>query len=71
MEQGSTGLGEEALARVSARAPRARSTRSSSRCSEGPLDLLLHLVRKHELDILDIPISFVAEKYLAYLDVMR
>ncbi|MFY0530876.1 segregation and condensation protein A [Nannocystis pusilla] len=38
---------------------------------EGPLDLLLHLVRKHELDILDIPISFVAEKYLAYLDVMR
>ena len=28
---------------------------------EGPLDLLLHLVRKHELDIMDIPISFVTE----------
>lgn len=38
---------------------------------EGPLDLLLHLVRKHELDILDIPIAFVAERYLEYLDVMR
>lgn len=38
---------------------------------EGPLDLLLHLVRRHELDILDIPISFVAEKYLQYLEFMR
>src|SRR5829696_2113691 len=37
---------------------------------EGPLDLLLHLVRKHELSILDIPISFVTEKYLEYLDAM-
>ncbi|MEZ4451052.1 MAG: segregation/condensation protein A [Nannocystaceae bacterium] len=38
---------------------------------EGPLDLLLHLVRRHELDILDIPIAFVAEKYLEYLSVMQ
>lgn len=38
---------------------------------EGPLDLLLHLVRKHELDIFDIPISFVTQKYLEYLDLMR
>ncbi len=38
---------------------------------EGPLDLLLHLVRKHELDILDIPISFVTKKYLEYLDLMK
>ena len=38
---------------------------------EGPLDLLLHLVRRHELDILDIPISFVCEKYLEYLAFMR
>lgn len=48
-----------------------------SRCSvaldvfEGPLDLLLHLVRRHELDILDIPIAFVTEKYLEYLELMR
>jgi segregation and condensation protein A len=38
---------------------------------EGPLDLLLHLVKKHELDIIDIPISFVTEKYLEYLDLMK
>ena len=38
---------------------------------EGPLDLLLHLVKKHELNILDIPISFVTEKYLDYLDAMQ
>ena len=37
---------------------------------EGPLDLLLHLVKKHELSIMDIPISFVTEKYLEYLDTM-
>lgn len=37
---------------------------------EGPLDLLLHLCQKHELDILDIPIGFVTEKYLEYLAVM-
>ena len=37
---------------------------------EGPLDLLLHLVKKHELQILDIPISFITEKYLQYLDAM-
>ncbi|MGE0550347.1 MAG: ScpA family protein [Kofleriaceae bacterium] len=37
---------------------------------EGPLDLLLHLVKKHELSILDIPISFVTTKYLEYLDAM-
>lgn len=37
---------------------------------EGPLDLLLHLVKKHELDIFDIPISFITEKYIGYLDLM-
>ena len=38
---------------------------------EGPLDLLLHLCQKHELEILDIPISFVTEKYLEYLALMQ
>src|SRR5271165_2986589 len=38
---------------------------------EGPLDLLLHLCQKHELDILQIPISFVTERYLQYLAVMQ
>lgn len=37
---------------------------------EGPLDLLLHLVKKHELSIMDIPISFVTSKYLEYLDAL-
>jgi segregation and condensation protein A len=38
---------------------------------EGPLDLLLHLCQKHELDILDIPMAFITEKYLEYLNVMQ
>jgi segregation and condensation protein A len=38
---------------------------------EGPLDLLLHLIREHRLDILDIPIAFVTARYLEYLDLMR
>ncbi|MCZ7678856.1 MAG: segregation/condensation protein A [Sandaracinaceae bacterium] len=38
---------------------------------EGPLDLLLHLIRKHELDILDLPIAFVTERYLAYVSLME
>lgn len=38
---------------------------------EGPLDLLLHLIRKHELDVLDLPISFITERYLDYLQMMR
>ncbi|MEM8609405.1 MAG: segregation/condensation protein A [Myxococcota bacterium] len=37
---------------------------------EGPLDLLLHLIRKHELDILDLPIAFITDKYLEYLGLM-
>ncbi len=38
---------------------------------EGPLDLLLHLVKKSEVDIADIPVAAVTEQYLAYLDLMR
>ncbi|HZU83016.1 MAG TPA: segregation/condensation protein A [Polyangiaceae bacterium] len=38
---------------------------------EGPLDLLLHLCQKHELNVLDIPIAFVTEKYLEQLAVMQ
>jgi segregation and condensation protein A len=38
---------------------------------EGPLDLLLHLVQKHELSIQDLPISFITEKYLEYLSFMK
>jgi segregation and condensation protein A len=38
---------------------------------EGPLDLLLHLIEQHELDIRDIPISFVAQKYVEYIVLME
>jgi segregation and condensation protein A len=38
---------------------------------EGPLELLLHLIREHKLDVFDIPIALITEKYLAYLDSMR
>ena len=38
---------------------------------EGPLDLLLHLIRQNDLDIEDIPIALLAEQYLDYLDLMR
>lgn len=37
----------------------------------GPLDLLLYLVRKSELDIFDIPIARVTEQYLGYLKLLR
>jgi segregation and condensation protein A len=38
---------------------------------EGPLDLLLHLIKKEELDIYDIPIARVTRQYLEYLEMMR
>lgn len=38
---------------------------------EGPLDLLLHLVRINEIDIVDIPIVEITDQFLAYLDLMR
>ena len=38
---------------------------------EGPLDLLLHLIRKHEINIYDIPIVVVTKQYLDYIDLMQ
>lgn len=37
----------------------------------GPLDLLLYLIRKDELDIKDIPIAHITRQYLDYLDILR
>ena len=37
----------------------------------GPLDLLLHLIKKHKVDIYDIPILLITEQYNAYLDTME
>ena len=38
---------------------------------EGPLDLLLYLIKKEEVDIYDIPIAKITQEYLAYLDLMK
>ena len=38
---------------------------------EGPLDLLLYLIKKNEIDIYDIPIAIITEQYLQYLDLMK
>lgn len=38
---------------------------------EGPLDLLLYLIRKQNLDILTIPIAEITRQYMAYIEVMR
>jgi len=38
---------------------------------EGPLDLLLHLCKTHEIEIVNIPIAFITEKYLEYLELMQ
>ena len=38
---------------------------------EGPLDLLLHLIKRDEIDIYDIPISNITDQYLHYLELMR
>ena len=38
---------------------------------EGPLDLLLHLIKKNEMDISDIPIAAITAQYLGILDAMK
>jgi len=38
---------------------------------EGPLDLLLHLIRKNEVNIYDIPITLITKQYLDYLELMK
>jgi len=38
---------------------------------EGPLDLLLHLIKENEVEIYDIPIALITEQYLEYLDVLK
>ena len=38
---------------------------------QGPLDLLLYLIRKHNLDVLDIPMAQLTQQYMGYIDLMR
>ena len=47
------------------------STRVQLEIFEGPLDLLLHLIKKNEVSITDIPIASITEQYLATLELME
>jgi segregation and condensation protein A len=38
---------------------------------EGPMDLLIHLIKKNEVDIYDIPIALITDQYLGYLKLMK
>ena len=38
---------------------------------EGPLDLLLYLIRRQNLDILDIPVAEITRQYVDYIDLMQ
>ena len=38
---------------------------------EGPLDLLLYLIRRQNLDILDIPVAEITRQYMSYIELMR
>ncbi len=52
------------------RAPRASVNIKLERF-EGPLDLLLHLIKRDEVDIHDIPIAHITQQYLEYIELMR
>jgi segregation and condensation protein A len=47
------------------------TTRVELEIFEGPLDLLLHLIKKNEVSITDIPIATITEQYLATLELMQ
>jgi len=38
---------------------------------EGPLDLLIHLIKTHEVNIYDIPIALITQQYLEYIEMMK
>ena len=38
---------------------------------EGPMDLLLYLIQKNEIDIYDIPTAYITEEYLRYVSVIQ
>ncbi|MGH9204057.1 MAG: segregation and condensation protein A, partial [Vicinamibacterales bacterium] len=38
---------------------------------EGPLDLLVHLIRKHQINVYDIPIALITKQYLEYLNLLQ
>jgi segregation and condensation protein A len=71
-QTGASGAGEEAVIRpVDAFRVSLPPFRAGEPPFEGPLDLLLHLVKEHQVEILDIPIARITESYLATLELLR
>ncbi len=72
-EESAPGAAEPSSARAAALAFQVAlpSARPGEPPFEGPLDLLLHLVKEHRVDLFDIPIARITESYLATLQVMR
>ena len=60
-----------ALSTAGESAPESEGYQVSLHFFEGPLDLLLHLIRKHEVDIYDIPIATITREYLSYLELLH
>lgn len=72
-DHAAAGEGEDAPGRAALDAFRVTlpSVKDGQPPFEGPLDLLLHLVKEHQLDLFDIPIARITEGYLATLEAMR
>jgi segregation and condensation protein A len=68
---GETAQGESARPERGDEAGRPASVTVKLERFEGPLDLLLHLIKRDEVDIYDIPIAHITQQYLAYLDLIR
>jgi segregation and condensation protein A len=70
-ERGESGTGDARADEAMGASPAASAFRIALPTFEGPLDLLLHLIREHRIDIFDIPIALITEKYLQTLKLMR
>ncbi len=66
-----SGLADAALFSTGGGAPSSSFYNVRLETFEGPLDLLLHLIRKNELDIYDIPIALITKQYLEYLSFLK
>jgi segregation and condensation protein A len=62
---------QEAAAGTTPETPRAHTVTIKLERFEGPLDLLLHLIKRDEIDIYDIPIAHITQQYLQYIELMR
>lgn len=71
MSEGRRAPGEEALHEGELPRSPGDSFRVALPNFEGPLDLLLHLIKEHRVDIFDIPLALITEKYLEHLERMR